>query len=49
MTLRHKRGPAQDLLGLRDFFEAAQRYRKVKIDYLYAKECIFITGMVCRR
>ena len=27
-----------DLLGLRDFFEAAQRYRKVIIDYLYAKE-----------
>lgn len=26
-----------DLLGLRDFFEAAQRYRKVKIDYFYAK------------
>ena len=27
-----------DLLGLRDFFEAAQRYRKIIIDYLYAKD-----------
>ena len=27
-----------DLLGLRDFFNAAQRYRKVVIDYLYAKD-----------
>ena len=27
-----------DLLGLRDFFEAARRYRKVVIDYLYAKD-----------
>lgn len=27
-----------DLLGLRDFFEAAQRYRKIKTDYLYAKD-----------
>ena len=26
-----------DLSGLRDFFEAAQRYRKGKIDYFYAK------------
>ena len=26
-----------DLSGLRDFFNAAQRYRKAKIDYLYAK------------
>ena len=26
-----------DLLGLRDFFEAAQRYRKIIIDYFYAK------------
>ena len=27
-----------DLSGLRDFFAAAQRYRKVIIDYLYAKD-----------
>ena len=27
-----------DLSGLRDFFDAAQRYRKVVIDYLYAKD-----------
>ena len=27
-----------DLSGLRDFFEAARRYRKVVIDYLYAKD-----------
>ena len=27
-----------DLLGLRDFFEAARRYRSVVIDYLYAKD-----------
>ncbi len=27
-----------DLLGLRDFFNAAQRYRKIIIDYLYAKD-----------
>ena len=27
-----------DLLGLRDFFQAARRYRKVVIDYLYAKD-----------
>ena len=27
-----------DLSGLRDFFEAAQRYRKIVIDYLYAKD-----------
>ena len=27
-----------DLLGLRDFFEAAQRYRKVTTDYLHAKD-----------
>ena len=27
-----------DLSGLRDFFEAAQRYRSVIIDYLYAKD-----------
>ena len=27
-----------DLSGLRDFFYAAQRYRKVVIDYLYAKD-----------
>ena len=27
-----------DLSGLRDFFNAAQRYRKVIIDYLYAKD-----------
>ena len=27
-----------DLSGLRDFFEAAQRYRRVIIDYLYAKD-----------
>ena len=27
-----------DLSGIRDFFEAAQRYRKVIIDYLYAKD-----------
>ncbi len=26
-----------DLSGLRDFFNAAQRYRKAKIDYFYAK------------
>ncbi len=26
-----------DLSGLRDFFSAAQRYRKAKIDYFYAK------------
>ena len=26
------------LSGLRDFFEAARRYRKIKIDYLYAKD-----------
>ena len=27
-----------DLLGLRDFFDAARRYRRIIIDYLYAKE-----------
>ena len=27
-----------DLLGLRDFFETARRYRSVVIDYLYAKD-----------
>ena len=27
-----------DLSGLRDFFDAARRYRKVIIDYLYAKD-----------
>ena len=27
-----------DLLGLRDFFDAARRYRRVIIDYLYAKD-----------
>ena len=27
-----------DLSGLRDFFEAARRYRKIVIDYLYAKD-----------
>ena len=27
-----------DLLGLRDFFEAAQRYRKIIIDYFYEKD-----------
>ena len=27
-----------DLSGLRDFFDAARRYRKVVIDYLYAKD-----------
>ncbi len=27
-----------DLSGLRDFFEAARRYRKIIIDYLYAKD-----------
>ena len=27
-----------DLPGLRDFFAAAQRYRKIVIDYLYAKD-----------
>ena len=27
-----------DLPGLRDFFEAARHYRKVVIDYLYAKD-----------
>ena len=27
-----------DLLGLRDFFEAARRYRRVIIDYFYAKD-----------
>ena len=27
-----------DLSGLKDFFNAAQRYRKAKIDYLYAKD-----------
>ena len=27
-----------DLKGVRDFFDAAQRYRKAVIDYLYAKD-----------
>ncbi len=27
-----------DLLGIRDFFDAARRYRRVVIDYLYAKD-----------
>ena len=27
-----------DLQGVRDFFEAARRYRRVVIDYLYAKD-----------
>ncbi len=27
-----------DFSGLRDFFDAARRYRRVKIDYLYAKD-----------
>ena len=27
-----------DLLGLRDFFEAARRYQKIVIDYFYAKD-----------
>ena len=27
-----------DLLGLRDFFEATRRYRRVVLDYLYAKD-----------
>ena len=36
--LQHRRGQGLTLSGLRDFFEAARRYRKVIIDYLYAKD-----------
>ena len=38
MMQQHKLGAGTDLLGVRDFFDAARRYRQRVIDYFYDEE-----------